>query len=297
MSATEPEPAQFTHLSPLLTNKDDDDPILEFKNIDTGSLEVKKAKLINIPFFPATGSELVAHTLHKIEAMRDKSKSRVQSGARIVLPFDPYRFIWVRMRKKMLELANRSFINLPDGSGILWMSRKLRHAIPELVTTINYTMNLIRLAHAKEYTVFLVGSKDETLEKLFTNLRRSFPGLRIVGRHHGYLKGENRKRVIEALRKTDPHIILLGMGYHKGMHWLLEFESQLGNTIIVNTGGAFDTLAGVKKKAPDYLATRGYVWLWRTINRPWRWHRFLLVLYWYFEVLWHRLFKVARTER
>ncbi len=279
-------------LDPVLTNKDDSDPILEYKNIDTSLLAARRVYLGKIPFYQASSADLVAHSIHRLDQMREKkSKSSGQFGPQLVFPFDPYRYVWVRFRKRMLAMANDAFINLPDGSGMLYMARALKHPLPELISTVAYAMNLIRIAHAKEYTVFLLGSRDEVLEKLYTNFRRSFAGLRIVGRHNGYLKGPVAGRVLEAVRKTDPHILFVGMGYHRGMRWIEENRSQLGDLIIVNVGGAFDTLAGTKKKAPIFMAAAGYTWLWRTINKPYRWHRLFLVVYWFFETMYFKFFK------
>ena len=113
-------------LNPHLTNKDDSDPILEYKNIDTSSLPARRVLLGKIPFYQATSADLVAHSIHKLDQMREKkSKSSGQFGPQLVFPFDPYRYVWVRFRKRMLDMANNSFINLPDGSGMLYMSRAL----------------------------------------------------------------------------------------------------------------------------------------------------------------------------
>ena len=282
-------------LDPHLTNKDDSDPILDYKSIDTSDFDRKKIFLGKIPFYPATSTELVAHSIHKLDAMREKKKQSTRRfGAQLVIPFDPYRYTWVRFRPRMVKMAQEAFINLPDGAGILYMSRCLRTPLPEPITTVSYAMNLIRIAHAKEYTVFLLGSKDETLEKLYTNFRRSFSGLRIVGRHHGYIKGVIADRVLEAVRKTDPHILFVGMGYHRGMKWIEKNRSVLGDMIVINVGGAFETLAGVKKKAPDFLAVKGLTWFWRAINKPYRWHRLILVAYWYLETQFLRFFKKNR---
>jgi N-acetylglucosaminyldiphosphoundecaprenol N-acetyl-beta-D-mannosaminyltransferase len=279
-------------LDPVLTNKDDSDPILEYKNIDTSALQARRVLLGKIPFYQATSADLVAHSIHRLDQMREKkSKSTGQFGAQLVFPFDPYRYVWVRFRKRMLKMVDESFINLPDGAGMLYMSRALGKPLPELISMVGYAMNLIRIAHAKEYTVFLLGSRDEVLEKLYTNFRRSFAGLRIVGRHNGYLKGAAGERVLEAVRKTDPHILFVGMGYHRGMKWIEQNRAQLGDLIVVNVGGSFDTLSGTKTKAPHSIAAAGYTWLWRTLNKPYRWHRLLLVAYWFFETLYFKFFK------
>jgi UDP-N-acetyl-D-mannosaminuronic acid transferase (WecB/TagA/CpsF family) len=116
-------------LDPVLTNKDDSDPILEYKNIDTSLLAARRVLLGKIPFYQATSADLVAHSIHRLDKMREKkSKSTGQFGAQLVFPFDPYRYVWVRFRKRMLKMVDESFINLPDGAGMLYMSRALGKA-------------------------------------------------------------------------------------------------------------------------------------------------------------------------
>ncbi len=267
-----------------ITNKNDDDPILELKTIPTESLE--KTVIANVPFYVANGQELLALSMKKLEAMREGHSSSEKPPALFVQPLDPYRITWLQRHKRYLAFLRESFINLPDGGGMLWMSRRYRSELPAQISVASYGMNLIRLAQAKNYSLFIVGGKDKTLEKLAANLRRSFPALRIVGKHHGFMKGEARERVLQAIRKTDPHIIFIGLGHHAGLRWTLENRDRLRNAIVLNISGALDTLAGEKKKAPDYFAERGYTWLWRSINRPWRWHRLILVIRWLFYSLW-----------
>ena len=279
-----PDAPHYVHQS----SKEDDDPILEFQSIETDHLEKNKKRLGKIDFHNATGKELVALTCRKIDEIRSpRNRSRKIYQ---VIPLDPYRLNWISRKKKFFPLTKEAFINLPAGAGIRWMSRMLKKEIPERVNTINYVMNLIRLAQAKEYTMFIVGSKDDILEKLTHNLRRSFPRLRIVGKHHGYLKDHLGDRLIEALRKTDPHIILLGMGYHREMRWISENKEKLGNSILVNVGGALDILAGFQKKAPDFFETRGLTWFYRALNSPARWHRLFFIQAWFFSVLLKRIF-------
>ncbi|RME90959.1 MAG: glycosyltransferase [Candidatus Hydrogenedentota bacterium] len=275
--------------------KEDDDPILEYMNVDISNLESKKVYLADIPFYQASDKELIAYTFRHIEQTR-KNGYDSQGELAHILPLDPYRFVWIRNSKKYLPIARTAFLNLPSGSGIRWMSRRLKAPLPQNISLISFLMNLIRIAHAKEYTIFLLGSKDEVIEKLFFNLTRSFPRLRIVGRHNGYLKGPYRERVVQALKKTNPHIILLGLGFHKEMAWIREYKDQLGNSVLINVGGSLDILAGTRKKAPDFIVEQDLTWFWRMINRPWRWHRLFILLWWLIETLYWKFTSRKKNE-
>ncbi|MDH5721259.1 MAG: WecB/TagA/CpsF family glycosyltransferase [Spirochaetia bacterium] len=273
-----------------ITNKEDNDPILDYKHIQESEIEKSKITLGLIPFYAVNNDAYLSLTLHRLENMRESNENQ-NMGVQHVLPIDPYKFSKIHLSKKFLSVAKTTFINLPSGAGIRWMSKKLKRELPETVSTISYVMNLLRLAHAKNYSIFLVGSSLRILEKLYSNLNRSFPKIRIVGRHHGFLKGGAQKRVMEALKKTDPHIILLGMGFKKEMKWLYENKDKLGNCILVSMCGYLDVLAGERKKAPNFIETRNLTWFWRAINRPHRWPRLMTIFIWLIKVYYWKLFK------
>ncbi|MDH5717506.1 MAG: WecB/TagA/CpsF family glycosyltransferase [Spirochaetia bacterium] len=277
----------------FFTNKEDNDPILEYKQISTSDIIQKKINIGYIPFYRTDINGILSITLHKLEEMRE-NKYPIKLGVQHVLPIDPYKFIHIHRYKKYLSVAKTSFINLPSASGMLWMSRMLKRELPQTITTVSYAMSLLRLAHAKEYTIFLVGTSQPILEKLYLNLNRSFPNIRIVGRHHGFLKGVAKQRVLEALKKTDPHIILLGLGFKNEMKWIYENKGNLGNCILVSMNGYLDILAGARKKNPNFVETREYGWLWRAINRPHRWPRLFSIFWWVLKVLYWKMFK-AKT--
>lgn len=275
--------------SQRISSKNDEDPILELKQISVDNLEEQLVYLGDIPFYASSTQELLALSLKKLEYIRDENKTNDFYGAQHVMPLNPYTFSFLRNSRLYFYLSRESFINLPAGSGMLWMSKRLKKPLVEMTRTIAYTMNLIRLANAKEYTIFIVGSKFEVLEKLSANLKRSYPHLRLVGKHHGYLKGDGHQKVMEALQKTDPHIILLGLGFKKELRWISENKHSLGNCILVNVGGDLDILAGVRKKAPSRFELSGNTWLWRILSHPIRFFRIFTILFWRFKVHWWAL--------
>jgi len=56
----------------------------------------------------------------------------------------------------------------------------------------------LRHAEIKSGTLYLIGSRKKDLEKSVKNLRISFPGLTIVGRHSGHYKKDEETAVLTA---------------------------------------------------------------------------------------------------
>ena len=280
--------ANFTTGKNLASSKEDDDPILDFQNIDLKSIQNSKQYTSGVPFYKASLNELVGLSLHQLEDIRGKGKSE---SLQHVLPLNPYNFFRCRFNKKYFSLLRSSFINLPAEKGMIGLSNIVKTQLPQIIPISQYLMNLIRVAQEKNYTIYIIGSSTEVLEKLQTNLMRSFPRLRITGKHHGQVKGMAKKNVIESVRKTDPHIVILSLGFKQEMNWVMQNTELLKRSLLVNLGGGLNVMAGKKKPAPDFIVEANITWLWRILSRPYLWYRFFILGGGYVFLIYQRLFK------
>jgi len=153
-------------------------------------------------------------------------------------------------------------------------------------------MEIIRLAEIKEYSIFLVGGKPETAERAFSNIKKSFPNIRIVGRHGGYFNADREKSVIEAIRKSEANIVFVGLGFPKEDKWIYKFKNEFKHAVFISVGGSMDTISGEIKKAPPYFMENGLDWFYRIISKPWRFGRLFRLAFFFISVIFKRIFKV-----
>ncbi|MDH4200012.1 MAG: WecB/TagA/CpsF family glycosyltransferase [Spirochaetia bacterium] len=277
----------MTNTMDRFTAKHDDDPILEFQSISTDHLKSQIKNIAGISFYNASQNELIAYTGKTLENIYSSAEN---IGPMHIQPVDPYIFHLIRHSSLYRSVAQQSFINLPAAKGMIGISKMSGNPVSHIVPAPQFVMNLIRYAHAKDFTIFIIGSNIAILDKLFSNLVRSFPKLRITGKHPAYMDSSENDKVIEALRKTNPHIILLSMGFKKEMKWISENRKKIKNCVVVNLNGTLDIMTGRKKRAPDFIEEAYMTWFWECINRPYRWHRLLVLLYGSMELLFIRLF-------
>ncbi len=258
------QPSEIVHNS----SKEERDILLEYQNIDVSKLET--TKVLGVPIDNVTTDEAIAklfRVLEKKEAMH------------YVLFLDPIKLMRMRPGKALHRITQKAGTILVEGAGINWMSSG---RLKERVTPIAVMMDLIRLAELKEFTIFIFGSKDEIIERVFFNLTRHFPKVRIVGRQAGHLDRQREMRVKEAIRKTGPDIIFLAMDFPEQEVWIENNTGFFGKALVVGVGGALDMLSGSDRKAPDYFKSRGLSWLYRIISRPYRirrmWETFYFLL-------------------
>lgn len=257
------------------TAKEDRDYLLDYKSIDLHGLA--RVSLLDVPVDNVNRDEAVAVILDLLER---------KSGVQHVMFLDPIKLMRIRPKRKYRAFPDRARLIFADGAGLEWCAKKLRTPIKERIPMIAMLMDVVRLAEKKELTIYLLGSRPEYLERVFFNLQRSFPGVRIIGRQSGHFALGREQLVKESLRKSAPSIVFVGMGFPQQEEWIEANRSVLGNAVVFGIDGALDVLSGLEKKAPDFFQVRGLAWLWRNFSRPWRisrwWHltHFVLLTLW-----------------
>jgi len=249
------DPKEITHNS----SKEERDYVLEYQNVDISKRE--KVSILGVEIDNLTRDEAIANILDF-----HKKKETFHH----ILFLDPIRLMTMRPGKNLNRIARKASLVLPEGGGLNWAADQLGTPIKERISVISLMMDLIRYSEKKELTLFFLGSKEDIIEKLFFNLIRHFPEIRIVGRHSGHLNEARDLMVKEAIRKTNPDIIFIGMDFPRQEIWIENNTGYFGKSIIIGAWGNFDTLSGKVKKAPDYFQLRGLTWLWRILVRPYR---------------------------
>ncbi|MCB1167259.1 MAG: WecB/TagA/CpsF family glycosyltransferase [Leptospiraceae bacterium] len=272
-------------VKPYSSAREDRDYLLEYKSIDLASLE--RVDLLDVPVDNVNRDEAVARIMDMVER---------KEGPHFVFFADPVKLMQVRPGKKLSFIARDSDLILADGAGLPWAARKLGTPLKERIPLIAFLMDVIRLSVKREFTIYLLGSRMEFLEKVFLNLTRSFPGVRIIGRQGGYFNEERGERIKESLRKSSPDIIFLGMGFPVQELWSRENIQSLSRAVVIGVDGAFDILSGMERKAPDYFQVRGLTWFWRTLIRPMNLIRWFAMMGFYIRTFFRGI-KVNRKRR
>lgn len=258
--------------------KEERDLILEYNQVKLD--DVTMINLMGVGVDNITRAQAVVKVMKMIEG----------GGIHHVMALNPYKILRIRSNSDLGLIASKADLRLPCGGGLLWASRMIRNPLKEKVHFISFLMDLVRIAEIKDYTIFLVGGKPEITEKAFLNMKKSFPNVRIVGRHGGYFKPDREKSVVEAMRKSQANIIFVGLGFPKEDKWIYKIKNEFKNAVFIGVSGSIDIISGEIKKAPAFFMERGLEWFYRIITRPWRIGRLLRLIYFYLYFIIKRIF-------
>ena len=136
-----------------------------------------------------------------------------------------------------------------------------------------------RLAREK-LSIYLFGSREETIALLSTNLQRRVPTLRIAGSQPGrykVLSSSEREDIVRTIRQSGAALVFVGLGCPRQEIWAYENRAALSMPAVC-VGAAFDFHAGTVSQAPAFLQRVGLEWAYRLALEPKRlWRRYVLL--------------------
>lgn len=166
----------------------------------------------------------------------------------------------------------------PDGKPLAWLTRLSRRPLgqvrgPQLFGDV---MSLGRETGLKH---FLLGTTEETLDRLETQLHLRFPGVEIVGKYSPpfrELSADELDDQDELIRASGAEVVWVGLGTPKQDHEVKRIARVLP-IVAIAVGAAFDFYAGTKKEAPAWMTKTGVEWVFRFASEPRRlWKRYLV---------------------
>jgi len=166
-----------------------------------------------------------------------------------------------------------------DGYGVRLAAKALEVQIPHRMTGADWIWDLAALCEPLGLSIYLLGSEPGLAAEASARLQRRFPGLQIVGSHHGYfdLGSAHGERVLEDINARRPDILLVGMGTPKQELWVEQNADAVDAGVLWTVGALFDYVSGHTPRAPGWLADNGLEWIFRLAIEPQRmWRRYLL---------------------
>jgi N-acetylglucosaminyldiphosphoundecaprenol N-acetyl-beta-D-mannosaminyltransferase len=192
--------------------------------------------------------------------------------------------IWSRKDPFLRDVYRSCDIVTVDGMAIYYALHLVGTPVKESLSASLMFYPLLKLAQEKSYGVYLLGAKEQVLQAAVQNLRQQFPGIRIVGAHHGYFDVDNAATVVADIRQAGPDILLLGMSTPMKERLAERYLAEMNVPVTLGVGGMFDIAAGLARFAPGWIRTLCLEWLYRLLQEPRRmWKRYLttnLVFLW-----------------
>jgi exopolysaccharide biosynthesis WecB/TagA/CpsF family protein len=192
----------------------------------------------------------------------------------IVAPVASHPVTLAYLKKDYQKVLDSIDYVLPDSQWVRWSLDWLyKIKLPDRIYGPNLFLKLCQNAEKRNIKVALIGNN---LEKLKQKLKNLFPNLKIsllIELENKVVDEKLTKKINKKIKKLKKTIIFIGIGSPKQHQLALKLDV---NSPIVCIGAAFDFISGTKKQAPKWLGDSGLEWLFRLINEPNLWKRYLI---------------------
>ncbi len=177
------------------------------------------------------------------------------------------------------QAMNQADVVYCDGAGVVWGARLLGQRLPERMTGADWIYPLCQSCAEKGLSLYLLGGRPGVAEAAARKLMDGYPGLSIVGTHHGYIHAASQETegAIAAVNEANPDILLVGMGTPLQEKWIAAHRDELEVPVVWAVGALFDFVAGVAPRGPRWMLDHGLEWLYRLGVEPGRmWRRYVV---------------------
>jgi len=181
---------------------------------------------------------------------------------------------------ELREAVLASDLTVPDGQPLVWAMNMLGHRLSSRVYGPDLMARYCERSVETGTRMFLYGGRNQgALVQLALNLRRRYPGVKIVG---GYappyrpLSDEEETAILDEINRSGADVVWVGIGVPKQEKWMAAMRHRLRAPVLVGVGAAFDFHAGLVPQAPNWVQASGLEWAYRLVHEPRRlWKRYL----------------------
>ncbi len=230
--------------------------------------------VLGVPVHPFTMHEAVSFLLDRVE--KQLTTNVITANAEIIM-------LGLR-NTRYFEILHKADCVLPDGAGTVWAGRTLGYQVPERVAGFDLFQELLKIGHSKNLRFYFFGASPDVARQAKEKCEKLYPGISIVGYHHGYFTPEETQSIVEDINDSGANILCVALGAPKQEFWLAENAAQLQPVIRIGLGGSLDALIGKVARAPQWMQKASLEWLFRLYNQPIRIWRMMVLQKYFLQV-------------
>lgn len=221
----------------------------------------KRITILGVPFDNVSQREALRLVLEHL------SYSAKKSPYFIATP-NPEIVLEAQKNKPFYDVLQQTDLNIPDGVAITFAARIQRSPLRERVTGTDL-MEAICKNCQPGTRIFLLGAAEGVAEKTKEVLEKRYSQIKIVGAYAGSPAPDEEAALRKRIEESKADVLFVAYGAPKQELWLARNLTNLkGLKVAMGVGGAFDFIAGVRKRAPTWMRKLALEWLYRLIQEP-----------------------------
>lgn len=213
-----------------------------------------------------------------VDACRDVTSAAIglhADGGGQIVTLNAEMTMVARRNRELGDVIRAADLVVPDGAGVVWALGRQGVRVRRS-PGIELAWSLLNYAAAHVWRVALLGASPEVMERLSARLDQQLPALQLVFVEHGYQVEHAWPELEARLRRHRPDLVLVALGVPRQELWIQRNRAQLPG-LWMGVGGSFDVWSGMKTRAPAWTSRLQMEWLYRLLQDPRRWKRYLVL--------------------
>jgi len=201
------------------------------------------------------------------------------------------KFMKARRDPEFLTHLHKAALVIPVSKSLEQGCRFLKLPEPVRHYPFDFAIRFLGALEEKRRTLYLLGDHHQAVQTIAANIRTSFPGLTLVGRHTGHYNREKEEPILLAIQKATPTVLLVGPGIPGKEKWAFRQGAPLPVKVSLYSEETFQIMAGRKRRPSKAAFRKGTYGLHRALFNPIRIVRVFSYLWYGLLLLVNRLWK------
>lgn len=220
----------------------------------------KSVDILGISFSKLTLKETTDLISSKIEEEREDIFH--------IITVNPEIAIQIQEDPQLKKISLEADLITPDGIGIVLASKLKRNSVPERVAGYDLLLESLKEGDLKGWSFYFLGADEEVNRSAAEYVEKNYPNVKVVGRHNGYFKIDEERRIAEDIKNNNPDILIVALGSPITEKWVSRNRKLIKAKVVFGVGGSLDVMTGKVKATPEIWKKMNLEWLHRRIQEP-----------------------------
>lgn len=211
------------------------------------------------------------------EAVAAIDKMITEGGSHYAAVVNAAKIVAATRDERLKQVLLEADMVTADGMSVVWASRLLGQPLKQRVTGIDLFERLIGQAARRDWSVYFLGARDESVRGTVERFKSDHPALKVAGYHNGFFATSETVAIAEAIWESAADLLFVAMGSPAQEKWIASQLERSGVRFALGVGGSFDHVSGLAVRAPRWMQRAGLEWFYRFAHEPLRlWKRYLI---------------------
>lgn len=187
-----------------------------------------------------------------------------------------------------------------DGMPVIWTARLLGIPLQGRVAGSSLFEILQNRRRDKPVSVFFFGGQGSAAKQAAEKINRTSVGMIACGALNpgmGSVESMSDSAIIDQINTADPDFLVVALGARKGQEWIMKNREKLNVPVISHLGAVVNFVGDSIRRAPMRWQKMGLEWVWRILQEPLLWKRYLVDGLWFLRLLFTRVLPLAIYQK